>query len=118
MEAFWGIPQDSMSPNVGYHTIALFEALGKADVKAIIICETNPAHTLPNLNKVHKAMSNPDTFITVIEAFPDAVTLEYADLILAARVLVRTRRHVRLRRSGAIRSSKRRSSLRQDCAPP
>ena len=82
MEAFWGIPQDSMSPNVGYHTIALFEALGKADVKAIIICETNPAHTLPNLNKVHKAMSNPDTFITVIEAFPDAVTLEYADLIL------------------------------------
>ncbi|MFQ9365702.1 MAG: molybdopterin oxidoreductase family protein [Bilophila wadsworthia] len=27
-------------------------------------------------------MSNPDTFITVIEAFPDAVTLEYADLIL------------------------------------
>ena len=34
MEAFWGIPQDSMSPNVGYHTIALFEALGKADVKA------------------------------------------------------------------------------------
>lgn len=99
MEAFWGIPQDSMSPNVGYHTIALFEALGKADVKAIIICETNPAHTLPNLNKVHKAMSNPDTFITVIEAFPDAVTLEYADLILAARVLVRTRRHVRLRRA-------------------
>ena len=67
---------------MGYHTIALFEALGKADVKAIIICETNPAHTLPNLNKVHKAMSNPDTFITVIEAFPDAVTLEYADLIL------------------------------------
>lgn len=70
-----------MSPNVGHYTIALFEALGKANVKATIICETNPVHTLPNLNKAHKAMSNSDTSITVIEAFSDAATLEYADLI-------------------------------------
>ena len=92
-------------------------ALGKADVKAIIICETNPAHTLPNLNKVHKAMSNPDTFITVIEAFPDAVTLEYADLILppasGANATART-----AAASGAIRSSKGRSNLRRIAAPP
>ena len=37
-----GHPAGFHVPNVGYHTIALFEALGKADVKAIIICETNP----------------------------------------------------------------------------
>lgn len=83
MEHLWGVPEGTISPKNGYHTVALFEALGKGDVKAIIICETNPAHTLPNLNKVHKAMSNPDTFIVSIEAFPDAVTLQYADLVLA-----------------------------------
>lgn len=83
MEEKWDLPAGRISPKPGYHTVALFEALGKGDVKCMIICETNPAHTLPNLNKVHKAMSNPDSFIVCIEAFPDAVTLKYADLVLA-----------------------------------
>ena len=83
MEQLWGLAPGTISDKNGYHTVALFEALGKGDIKALIICETNPAHTLPNLNKVHKAMSNPDAFIVCIEAFPDAVTLQYADLILA-----------------------------------
>ena len=83
MEKLWGLPEGRISPKVGPHTVALFEALGRGDIKCVIICETNPAHTLPNLNKFHKAMSNPDSFIVSIEAFPDAVTLQYADLILA-----------------------------------
>ncbi|MBQ8664427.1 MAG: molybdopterin-dependent oxidoreductase, partial [Mailhella sp.] len=83
MEKLWGLPEGRIAPKPGYHTVALFEALGRGDVKCMIICETNPAHTLPNLNKVHKAMSNPDSFIVSIEAFPDAVTLQFADLILA-----------------------------------
>ena len=83
MEQLWGLAPGTISDKVGYHTVALFEALGKGDIKALIICETNPAHTLPHLNKVHKAMSNPDAFIVCIEAFPDAVTLQFADLVLA-----------------------------------
>ncbi|MBT9750109.1 nitrate reductase [Desulfovibrio desulfuricans] len=83
MEKLWGLPEGRISPNPGYHTVALFEALGRGDVKCMVICETNPAHTLPNLNKVHKAMSHPESFIVCIEAFPDAVTLQYADLVLA-----------------------------------
>lgn len=83
MEKIWGVPAGRISAKPGPHTVALFEALGKGDVKCMIICETNPAHTLPNLNKVHKAMSNPESFIVAIEAFPDAETLKYADLVLA-----------------------------------
>lgn len=83
MEKLWGLPEGRIQPKMGHHTVALFEALGAGDVKCVIICETNPAHTLPNLNKVHKAMSNPDSFIVCIEAFKDAVTLQYADLVLA-----------------------------------
>lgn len=83
MEKLWGLPAGRIAPKMGHHTIAMFEALGKGDVKCMIICETNPAHTLPHLNKVHKAMSNPDSFIVSIEAFPDAVTLQFADLVLA-----------------------------------
>lgn len=83
MEELWGLPAGRIQPKMGHHTVALFEALGKGDVKCLIICETNPAHTLPHLNKVHKALSNPDSFIVCIEAFKDAVTLDYADLVLA-----------------------------------
>lgn len=82
MEKIWGLPAGRISDKNGYHTVALFEAVGSGDVKCMIICETNPAHTLPNLNKVNKALSNPESFIVSIEAFPDAVTLNYADLIL------------------------------------
>ena len=83
METLWGVAPGTISDKPGYHTVAMFEALGKGDIKAMLICETNPAQTLPNLNKVHKAMSNPDSFIVCIEAFPDAITLRYADLVLA-----------------------------------
>lgn len=83
MEKLWGLPEGRISPKVGPHTVALFEAVGRGDIKCVIICETNPAHTLPNLNKFHKALSNPDAFIVSIEAFPDALTLQYADLVLA-----------------------------------
>lgn len=83
MEQLWGLPEGRIAPKPGYHTVALFEALGRGDVKCMLICETNPAQTLPNLNKFHKAMSNPESFIVCIEAFPDAVTLQFADLVLA-----------------------------------
>ncbi len=83
MEKLWGLAPNTISPKPGPHTIAMFEALGRGDIRSIIICETNPAHTLPNLNKVDKAMSNPDSFIVCIEAFPDAETLKFADLVLA-----------------------------------
>ena len=83
MEKIWGLPEGRISPKVGPHTVALFEAVGRGDIKCVIICETNPAQTLPNLKKFHKAMSNPDSFIVSIEAFPDAVTLQFADLVLA-----------------------------------
>lgn len=83
MEKLWGLAPGTISPKNGHHTVAMFEALGRGEIKAMLICETNPAHTLPNLNKFHKAMSHPETFIVCIEAFPDALTLQYADLVLA-----------------------------------
>lgn len=83
MEALWGLPPGRIKDKPGPHTVAMFEALGRGDIKCMIICETNPAQTLPNLNKMHKCLSNPDSFIVCIEAFPDAETLKYADLVLA-----------------------------------
>ncbi|MDE5832752.1 MAG: molybdopterin-dependent oxidoreductase, partial [Desulfovibrio sp.] len=40
MEKIWGLPEGRISDKNGYHTVALFEALGSGDVKCLIICET------------------------------------------------------------------------------
>ena len=83
MEQLWGLPAGRIQPKMGKHAVALFDAIGSGEIKCAIICETNPAHTLPHLNKVHKALSNPESFLVCIEAFPDAETLKFADLVLA-----------------------------------
>lgn len=82
MEKLWGLPQDSLNPKPGLHTVALFDALGEGKVKAIIMLCTNPAHSLPNINKHRKALAREDTFVCLIEAFADAETMKFADVVL------------------------------------
>ncbi|MCG8335811.1 MAG: nitrate reductase [Proteobacteria bacterium] len=82
MEKLWGIPQNSLNPKPGLHTVALYNALGEGKVKAMVMLCTNPAHSLPNVAKHKKALARKDTFICLIEAFADAETMKYADVVL------------------------------------
>ncbi|MDM8522427.1 nitrate reductase [Desulfococcaceae bacterium HSG8] len=82
MEELWGVPKGTINPKPGYHTIAMFKALGEGKIKAMLLLTTNPAHSLPNVNKYTEAMSRKDNFICLIEAFSDAETMKYADVVL------------------------------------
>ncbi len=82
MEKLWGLPPDSLNPEPGYHTVAMFDALRDGKLKALLILCTNPAQSLPNLNRYLEALSRPDKFICLIEAFSDAETMKYADVVL------------------------------------
>ncbi|MDR1946049.1 MAG: molybdopterin-dependent oxidoreductase [Desulfovibrio sp.] len=82
MEDFWGVPRGTIQPKMGLHTIALFEAMAKGDVKATFIHCTNPAHTLPDLNKLTKGLET--AFVAQTECFMDAETLKYADVVFPA----------------------------------
>lgn len=82
MEQLWGLPPDSLNPEPGYHTIAMFDALKEGKLKALLILCTNPAQSLPNLNRYLEALSRPDKFICLIEAFSDAETMKFADVVL------------------------------------
>lgn len=82
VEKLWGLPQDSLNPKPGLHTVALYNALGEGKVKAMVMLCTNPAHSLPNVNKHRKALGRDDTFLCLIEAFADAETMKYADVVL------------------------------------
>lgn len=82
MEKLWGLPQDSLNPKPGLHTMAMWSALADGKLKAILLLCTNPAHSLPNVNKYREGMARKDTFIALIETFSDAETVKYADVVL------------------------------------
>lgn len=79
VERQWGLPQDSLNPKPGLHTTALFSAMSEGKVKCLLTLCTNPAHSLPNLHKFNEGMKK--SFLVCIEAFSDAITLQYADVV-------------------------------------
>ncbi|MDR2825167.1 MAG: molybdopterin-dependent oxidoreductase [Deltaproteobacteria bacterium] len=82
MEEFWGVPAGTIQPKMGLHTVALFENMLSGGVKAVFIHCTNPAHTLPNLNKLTKGLQT--AFVAMTECFMSAETLKYADVVFPA----------------------------------
>src|SRR5690606_12296388 len=79
--ALWGT--DSIPDTPGHPAVAMFDALLEKRIRVIWIAATNPAQSLPDQTRVRKAMQTAD-FVIVQEAFADAETLAYADLILPA----------------------------------
>lgn len=80
--AIWNVAPDAIKPEPGKHTIAMFEAAAKGDVKGLYVMCTNPAQSLPNLNKYLKGMD--DVFLVVAESFHPTETSKRADVVLPA----------------------------------
>ncbi|MFW6330311.1 MAG: molybdopterin oxidoreductase family protein [Gemmatimonadota bacterium] len=80
--AVWGVPAERIQPTPGLHTVAMFEAAAKGDVKALYVMCTNPAQSLPNLNKYLGGMDR--TFMVVAESFHPTETSKIADVVLPA----------------------------------
>lgn len=78
----WNVPAENIQPKPGKHTVAMFDALAKGDIKGIFILCTNPAQSIPNLKKYLKGMS--DGFMVVAESFHPSETSKIADVILPA----------------------------------
>ena len=82
IEALWGSKPGTIPPKPGLNTIEMFNALGRGDLEALLVLTTNPAHSLPNLNKHREAMKNAP-FMVVIDAYPTETT-KLADVVLPA----------------------------------
>lgn len=78
----WGVPVERIQPKPGKHTVAMFEALNKGEIKGIYIMCTNPAHSLPNASKYWKGLK--EQFVVVAEAFFPTPTTDFADVVLPA----------------------------------
>ena len=68
IEKVWEVPAGSISPKVGLHTVKLFDSLG-SKVKVLYIACSNPAQTMPNLDKYIKKMKSRNVFIIVQDIF-------------------------------------------------
>ncbi len=88
----------------------MFEAIGRGEIKAVWIACTNPAQSMPDANAVRKALARAE-FVVVQEAFRDAETCDYADVLLPAASWGE--------KEGTVTNSERRiSRVRAAVAPP
>ena len=108
MEEIWGVAPGTINEKPGRHTILLFEGMAAGEVKAVFIHCTNPAHTLPNLNKHTKGLAT--AFVAQTECFMGAETLKYADVVFPAAFWCET--------DGVYGCTERRYALIEQAIPP
>jgi nitrate reductase (cytochrome) len=77
----WGIDPKKISPKMGLHTIEMFRAVDRGELKCLWIQCTNPFQSIPNLNRYRKAANSRKTFIVVSDIYP-TVSTQVADVIL------------------------------------
>jgi nitrate reductase NapA len=85
-EKIWGLQPGTIPEKPGYHSVDMFRALARGDVKAIWIQVTNPWVTMPNLNRFER-QPNDGRFIVVSDIYPTPTTAA-ADLILPSAAWV------------------------------
>ena len=85
-EAIWKLPPGTIPEKPGYHTIDLFRAFQRGDVKTLWIQATNPWVSLPNLARFKRTPGD-GRFVVVSDIYPTPTT-DAADLILPAAAWV------------------------------
>ena len=93
----------------GKTAVEMFEAIGRGEIKAVWIACTNPAQSMPDANAVRQALSAAE-FVVVQEAFRDAETCGYADVLLPAASWAE--------KEGTVTNSERRISRVRAAVPP
>ena len=84
----WNVPVERIAPRPGYHTMEMFRALDRGDIKVIWINTTNPFQTLPHAGRYRRgARKGGERFIVVSDVYPSE-TARHADLILPSAMWV------------------------------
>jgi nitrate reductase NapA len=86
VEKLWGVPEGTIARKPGLDAVRLFQAMEAGQVKAALVMCTNPAQSLPALDRYRKAMEK--CFLAVAEIFEDSETAQVADVLLPAALWV------------------------------
>ncbi len=79
--ALWGVADVPATP--GKTAVELFDAINAGAIKAAWIACTNPAHSMPDVTRVHQALAKAE-LVVVQDAFSTIETAAYADVLLPA----------------------------------
>jgi sulfite reductase (NADPH) flavoprotein alpha-component len=109
MERLWGLAPGTIHPHAGYDAVAMFDALGRGEVKAVWIVGTNPAASMPNLRRVRAALEAAE-LVVVQDAYHPTETAAFADVLLPAAV--------NLEQCGTFCNSERRVTLMEQVVEP
>ena len=104
---FWQAP--NMAQQEGYKAVELFEAIERGEVKVLWIMATNPLVSLPDANRVRRALEKCELVI-VSECMAHTDTLELADIVLPATGWSE--------KNGTVTNSERRISRQRELVPP
>lgn len=83
----WDVPLSNIDPKPTYHTVEMFRALDRGDIRFMWIQVTNPMITMPNLNRYRNGALKDDRFIVVSDVYPTPTT-DIADVILPAAMWI------------------------------
>lgn len=86
-EKIWKVPAGRIDPKPTYHTVEMFKALDRGEIKFMWIQVTNPMVTMPNLNRYREATKKKDRFIVVSDIYPTPTT-DIADVILPSAMWI------------------------------
>lgn len=83
----WKVPVENIDPKPSNHTVAMFRALDRGDIKFMWIQVTNPMVTMPKLSRYRDGTLKKDRFVVVSDIYPTPTT-DIADVILPSAMWI------------------------------
>jgi nitrate reductase NapA len=83
----WNVPVENIPAKPTYHTVEMFRALDRGDIRFLWIQVTNPMVTMPKLKRYRDGALKEDRFVVVSEVYPTPTT-DIADVILPSAMWV------------------------------
>ena len=105
----WKVPAERIPSRPTYHTVEMFRALDRGDIRFMWIQVTNPMVTMPKLRRYRDGARKADRFIVVSEVYPTPTT-EIADVVLPSAMWIE--------REGMFGNSERRTQHFAQLVPP
>ncbi len=108
VEAYWGIPQDSIAPVSGLTAVEIFQGLESGRIKAIWIVCNNALVSLPNLEQARRALAKAE--LVIAQDCFETETTRIADFVLPAAQWIE--------KAGTMTNSERRVTRNMQLAEP
>ncbi len=83
----WNVPVERIPDKPTYHTVEMFRALDRGDLRFVWIQVTNPMVTLPKLKRYREGCQKDGRFIVVSDVYPTPTT-DVADVVLPSAMWI------------------------------